>query len=673
VAAFRLTRRVSPSILLITLDTTRADHLGAYGSRVAQTPHIDRLAAEGVLFERAIAAAPITLPAHVSLLTALYPFRHGVRNNGNFTLRDTVPTIATALHDAGFQTAAFVSAFVLDRQYGLARGFDRYDDGVGLERRGDRTAAAVEAWLAGRAQEQRPYFIWVHLYDPHDPYDPPAPLRDRFAGRLYDGEIAFDDQVIGTLLDHLRRIEKGLPSIIAIVGDHGESLGEHGEATHGMFVYEADVRVPLILWAPGALPGGRRVTALVRGIDLAPTLLALVQAPPLTGAQGESLLPVIRGQRSGPGTAYSETYFPRFYMNWAPLRSIRDDRWKFIEAPEAELYDLTHDAQEGTNLAAADPGRTTAFRRAIANETSGSEGAITPTAVDRDTARKLAALGYVGPAAQPPPSQADLRPDPKVMIGVFNRLRAANSAIRERHFGEAESAARDVLKADRSNAFAVSVVARAEMELGRYVDAIEDFRRYAVLVPTSADAHHLMAVCLSRLGHIARALGEEDVSLGLDPRYPEAHALRGGLLASRGRYDEAVADLRTAVEIAPDNSGFRVGLARILLSAGHLDDAATEIQRALALAPDSPDAHAAAGALLLAKGEVPAAFAELRTALERRPDADDVRFDYAGALDRLGRHAEARIEYQRLAAGRETPDDIRRAARGHLNSTSSPR
>lgn len=253
--------------MLITLDTTRADRLGAYGYRLAGTPRLDRLAADGVLFERAV-AAPITLPAHASLLTGSYPFTHGVRNNGDFSLSDTVPTLATTLHDRGYRTAAFVSAFVLDRRYGLARGFDVYDDHVPLERRGDRTAAAAAQWLSEHAGGPAPVFLWLHLYDAHDPYDPPTPFRAAFAARPYDGEIAFDDAAIGSVLDRLDRLGRRSSTIVAVVGDHGESLGEHGEDTHAVFVYESALRVPMIVAWPGQLPAGRRVPGLVRAIDL---------------------------------------------------------------------------------------------------------------------------------------------------------------------------------------------------------------------------------------------------------------------------------------------------------------------------------------------------------------------------------------------------------------------
>jgi choline-sulfatase len=660
-------RRASapPNILLVTLDTTRADRIGTYGYRGARTPRLDRLAAGGVVFERAIAVAPLTLPAHASLFTGLYPFGHGVRNNGNFVLGEGLPTLAAALRDAGYQTGAFVSAFVLDRRYGLARGFDHYDDRFELERRGDRTADAAAGWLTRAAQDRRPFFAWVHLYDPHDPYDPPAPY-DGFASP-YDGEISFVDEQVGILVDRLDALSLASATIVAVAGDHGESLDEHGEATHGLFVYEAAMRVPVVLWRPGALPSGRRVTPLVRQIDIAPTLLALAGQSALAGAHGQSLVPLIDGKGAAPGSAYTETYFPRLFMNWSALRSIQDDRWKFIDAPVPELYDLVNDPGERANLASREPGRAAALRRALDETTGGSEGSIAPSPVDSETRQKLAALGYIGAATDRPLLPAgSRRPDPKAMIGVFNRLRHANALIRTGRFADVESVARDVLAADHPNAFATMILARAEMEQGKYRDAIAHYRAYAELVPSSADAHHLIAICWSRLGDVDRALGEVEAALGLDPRHAEAHVLRGGLRASRGLIEEAIVDLRAAVDAAPDNAPFRVGLGRILLTAGRLDAADAEVRRALELQPENPDAHAARGAVLAARGQPEAALAAFERALAFRPDADDVRLDFAGILERLGRRTEARREYARLAGGRDTPADIRRAARERL-------
>jgi choline-sulfatase len=688
-AGCRPAARTPPNILLITLDTTRADHMGAYGDTRARTPVFDRLAAGGVLFEDAIAAAPITLPAHVSLLTGLYPFAHGVRNNGNFSLGESMPTIATALRGRGYRTAAFVSAFVLDRRFGLARGFDQYDDrveraatrGGEVERRGDRTASTALEWITANAGQGAPFFAWVHLYDAHDPYDPPPPYRESFADRLYDGEIAFDDEVVGRVVGGLDGLGLSPSTVVAVVGDHGESLGEHEEMTHSMFVYESALRVPMLVVWPGHLPAGRRLTGMARAIDLAPTLLDVAGQPPLAGAQGRSLVPMIaRGDR-GPDSAYSETYFPLYYMNWAPLRSIQDGRWKFIEAPTPELYDLSTDPRELTNLAPREPGRAAALARALTDLTGGGRGAMSERTVDRATMEKLAALGYIGqttsqtgsPAGSQTGSQTGGQTtsqaggaDPKAMIGVFNAIRTANAAVQQGHPADGERLARQALTNDPNNAFAILVLAQALLDQGRYRDAVGEFRRYARLVPASADVHHRLAICFSRLGDVAAALAEEESALAIDPRDAEAHELRGGLLAETGRIDEALGELRSAVEIDPATAPFHVGLARVLIQASRLDEAQGEIERALALSPNDADAFAARGGLLAARGLHADAVAAFTQALAIRPEYDDVRLDYATALERAGRRADAIAEYRRLASGPHTPPSIRDAARKRL-------
>jgi choline-sulfatase len=668
-AACARTPPVRPNILLVTLDTTRADRIGAYGYGAAQTPRLDGLARRGVLFERALSAAPITLPAHTSLMTGAYPFTHGVRNNGTFSLGDTVPTLATTLQAAGYRTAAFVSAFVLDRRFGLARGFDVYDDRAPLERRGDRTAAAACEWLDARAADPAPFFVWLHLYDAHDPYDPPPPFREAFAGRPYDGEIAFDDQAIGSVLDRLERIGRLPATIVAVVADHGESLGEHGEDTHAVFIYESTLRVPMILAGPARLPAGRHVKSTVRGIDLAPTLLDLARQPPLRGAQGQSLMPLVEGTSAAaaPVSAYSESYFPLLYMNWAPLRSIQDERWKFIDAPAPELYDLQHDPMEQTNLAAREPARAAALGRALDALTGGGAGPIEARTIDSETAAKLAALGYVGSSSRGvSPEPAAARPDPKQMIGVFNRVRRANAAVEQGRFDEGAALARAALAGDARNAFAQLVLANAAMGQGRYRDAVAAYRAYAELVPNSSDAHHRAAIAHARLGETDRALAEEDVAVGIDPRNGDAHAHRGGLLAARGQLDEASAELRTAVEIMPDNAGHRVGLARVLVTAGQLDEAERHLHQALELQPQSADVQAGYGSLLAARGESSQAVVRFSRALAIRPDADDIRLDLARTLERVGRGVDARNEYAQLAAGAATPEDIRKAAKSHL-------
>jgi choline-sulfatase len=672
--ALRSVRSRPPNVVLITLDTTRADHIGAYGYARARTPTLDGLAREGVLFERALSAAPITLPAHASLLTGAYPFVHGVRNNGNFALGEGVPTLATALHDRGYRTAAFVSAFVLDRRAGLARGFDVYDDRLALERRGDRTAAPAIEWLRASARPQpverpaSPFFLWLHLYDPHDPYAPPEPFRNAFADQPYDGEIAFDDDVIASVLREVDRLGPESSTIVAVAGDHGESLGEHGEATHAVFVYDSTLRVPFIMTWPGRLPAGRRVSAPVRSIDVAPTLLDLAGLPPLDGAQGRTLVPLMRGSGAGKApSAYAESYFPLLYMNWAPLRSIQDGAWKFVDAPAPELYDLDADAGERTNLADRFPARVSSARQALEALTGGAVGAMKERTLDRETAAKLASLGYVGAAggARSAPS-TEPQPDPKRMIGVFNAMREANAALQARRYADARSVAQNALVRDPKNAFATMVLATANRELGHYDEAIAEYREYLTLVPASADAHHRIAICYARMGDTGRALRETDAAIAIDPRFGDAHDLRGGLLAAQGRLADAGQELRAAVEIDPDNAAYRVGLARVLVTDRRLDEADAHLRRALELAPDNADAYAGLGGLLLARGDAARAVAAFERSLALRPDADDVRLDFAAALEHAGRAADARREYGRLASAPETPPDVRAAARDRL-------
>lgn len=626
-----------PNVVLVTLDTTRADHLGAYGFAQARTPVLDQLARGGVLFERAVAAAPTTLPAHVSLMTGRNPAAHAVRNNG-MPLAGDVPTLAGAFRDAGYRTAAFVSAFVLDERFGVNRGFETYDGALdppqgrsndALERRGDRTVAAALSWLRSAPAPEpggasRPFFLWVHLYDPHDPYDAPASAATG-AASPYDGEIAFVDTAVGTLLAALE--QQGLTgnTIVAAVGDHGESLGEHGEATHGMFVYDASMRVPALLSWPGHLPENTRVAPLVRAIDLGPTLLDLAGRPPLPGAAGVTLAPLVRGSGAAPTSAYGETYFPQLFMNWAPLRSLREGRWKLIEAPTLELYDTEADPGETANLAEREPDRVGRMRRALRAQLAAEERPVAAAGPDRDTQRKLAALGYVGGGVTTSGDPMD-RPDPKAMIGVFNQLRGANTALDEGRLDEAARVASQVLTTDPGNAFALLVLGRAERARERYKEAAGHFRAYLEQVPLSADAHHWLAICLLQLGDFDAALAEVELALAIDQKFAEARTLRGDLLVAAGRIEEGVHDLRAAVNVNPDRAA----------------------------------AHIALGRTLLATGDTAGGTEQMRYALE-----------LATRLAAAGRTAQASLVYQQLANEQVLPTDVREAVRAAL--TAGPR
>lgn len=657
-----------PNVVLITLDTTRADRIGAYGYAAAATPHLDRLARDGVRFAQALSPVPLTLPAHASVMTGRNPYGHGVRNNGYFVLGTDVPTLAERFAAAGYDTAAFVSSFVLDRQFGLARGFAHYDDaldpprGTGnsleLERRGDRTVAAASAWLAARVSApDTPYFLWVHLYDAHEPYDPPAAFRSRFEHR-YDGEIAFQDALVGDLL---ARIGYGAPRtpLVVVAGDHGESLGDHGESTHGLFVYDSALRVPLIIAWPGVL-APRVVAPAVTLADVAPTVTALASLPPLADIHGESLAPVLDGEAGAPRGLYAETYFPQFFMGWAPLRSIRDGRWKYIDAPEPELYDVDADPGETTNRATLDTAAARGLRRRLEDTVRGMEPPSAAPLSD-DAQRKLTALGYVSTAA-PPADAAGPARDPKRMVGVFERLTGANRALAEGRPAEAAGIAREVVASDDGNHFARLVLGRAQLAMGASGAAIDTLRAYLAAVPGSADAHHWIALAHLRLGDRARALAEEDAALALDPRHGAARALRAGLLFSAGRKDEGVQSLADAVRADPLNHTLRVAYADLLADAGRAGDAEAEYRRVLAVHPGDVGAHLGLGLLLARSDRLEAAIVELSQVLDLVPADDEARFERAVAYERLGRHAEARDEYERLEAP-DTRPDIRQAAR----------
>ncbi len=457
------------NLVVVTLDTTRADRLGCYGSRDVETPHLDRLAARGTLFEQAVSATPLTLPAHSSLFTGQLPGGHGVRDNGGFHLAAERLTLAEILKEKGWATGGFVAAYVLDRRWGIAQGFDRYVDDFDLskfksvsmgdiQRPGDEVVAHGLDWIrsvsgsdgAAGSQDGRPFFAWLHLYDPHTPYAPPEPFAGRYAGRPYNGEIAWTDEVVGRLLAGLEELGLTERTLVAVIGDHGESLGEHGETGHGFFVYEPTTRVPFLLAGPYPGLAGRRVPGVVRQIDLLPTVLELLGvAAPKT--QGESLVPAILGRADAPVlTGYSEAFYARYHYGWSELRALRQGRWHFIEAPRPELYDLVADPGEQRNLASEERRTVVALRQELARlerETGTAPAAAAPLEEDEETLRKLAALGYLGSRVETAKSWREL-PDPKDRIHVYNLMDRARDEVVTGVPDKAIATLREVLAAD---------------------------------------------------------------------------------------------------------------------------------------------------------------------------------------------------------------------------------
>jgi arylsulfatase A-like enzyme len=415
------------NVLILTLDTTRADQLGAYGCAGADTPNIDRLASEGVLFEQAESAAPLTLPAHSSLFTGRFPFQHGVRDNGA-VLDSAELTLAQVLQTRGFRTAAFAASYVLDARWGLARGFELYDgtfehrrDGGpptdGMRRSADEIVDRALPWLDAVSGSR--FFGWLHFYDAHTPYDPPGTEAKRAAG--YQGAIAFMDSQIGRVLAFLDARHLLDRTLIVLAADHGESLGDHGERTHGLFVYESVTRVPLIIRAPFLRPRVHRVTDVVRSVDVMPSVLDVLGIPVPASVAGTTLVPRMTGAiRAVELDTYSETMYPLFHFGWSGLRALRAGRFKLIDAPRPELYDLAADPREEHNLYQTRP----ALAAALAHRLWAHDQARTPPAarvVDRDAAARLASLGYAsGPSVIGEPREWFA--DPKDKIALYQLI-----------------------------------------------------------------------------------------------------------------------------------------------------------------------------------------------------------------------------------------------------------
>ena len=437
----------APNILLITLDTVRADRLGAYGYAAAQTPVLDELARRGVLFEAAFCQAPLTLPSHVSILTGTYPFFHGVRDNGYFLLSKRATTVAETLsNDAGYRTAAFISGYPLAARFGLNQGFGIYDDEltsgseehfgetVRVERLAAETTDRAAAWL--EQLDQPPFFAWVHYFDPHSDYTPPEPFDQSFSDRPYDGEIAYVDRELGRLLEALRRLELEGSTIVAVIGDHGEGLDQHDETEHGLQVYDETIRIPLILTLPDGRWAGRRVEALVESIDLVPTLLELAGVEPARQVQGSSLVALLAGEVDQVHEQiYSETFSPRLGFGACELESLRSQQWKYVRAPRPELYDLERDPSELDNLHASQRQRAAEFDDRLTRLLTFRGGEALPGPVqtlDPEAQSKLASLGYLASSSgyREDVLSQPCEGDPKELVRWVSGLQYASRMVR---------------------------------------------------------------------------------------------------------------------------------------------------------------------------------------------------------------------------------------------------
>jgi arylsulfatase A-like enzyme/Tfp pilus assembly protein PilF len=665
--------RVRPNVLLVTIDTLRADHLGCYGDGRAATPTLDALAARGVRFATAVVHVPLTTPSHASILTGRTPLRHGVRDNGDFVLPESVPTVAEAFAKAGYRTAAFVSGFPLDRRFGLARGFETYDDHLPhggdprrsayVERRADATTGAALRWLDGAAE---PWFAWVHYFDPHAPYEPPAPFAERFADRPYDGEIAFVDAQLGALL---RRLEPRLDhTLVVATADHGESLGEHGEESHGVFLYDATLRVPLIVAGPG-LPRGRLASPVARGIDVAPTLLGRAGLPMLPGVEGRSLEPALRGEAMSDAPAYAESLYARLRLGWAPLYAWRTATLKLIEAPRPELYALDADAAERTDRAAERRETVEALRGEL-RAALATEPPAAAAAHSAEAAERLRALGYIG-AGSASPAHPTLR-DPKDGIALLLRLERAIAETRIRPAAAARELGA-VLSADPGITLAKRYRALALSAAGDHKAVIQEVRELEKRGEATFDDLLLLAESERSSGRPDEAIAVLERAERLQPRSPETGLLRARCLTAAQRADDAAAEYERVLRLSPDHSEALRGLADLALARGDLASAGNDYQRILSADAGDVGALVKLAVIHVRSGHLEEAPPLFEQALARDPDNAEALLGLGGVLAKSGRPADAVPYFERaVKAGARSPVALNSLGFARLESGDAP-
>ena len=641
-AAAQAPAKPALNVVLITIDTLRADHVGCYGYKQIKTPNIDGLAADGTRFDRAFAVVPVTLPSHTSMLTGTYPMLSGMHDFSGNKLSPLQPTLASVLKQAGYQTGAVIASAVLDSRFGLNQGFDFYYDHFDfsrldeanldeMERPGNVVADVALGWLAKNSQKK--FFLWMHLYDPHFPYRPPEPYSREYAAQPYDGEIAFADEQVGRLLRFLK--EKGIyrNTVIVLCGDHGESLGEHGEKTHGFFIYNTTMHVPLIIRLPdNRLPektAARTVADPVSLVDLMPTVLGAVGLEIPSQVQGRSLLPQLRDKPDHDGQAerdrvlYGETYLPRLHFNWSELRGSENTKYHFIDAPRPELYDLAKDPGEVHNLFPEKKAVSEEMRAKLAGmirDYSAGKELAEKTGLDPSLMERLKALGYAGfsGGGDPTISSRDL-PDPKDRIATYELISDAIADSQHDRYRESIAKLESALKTEPNSVPAHYLQGLDYYHLKMFAEAVDELQKTVQLSPDYALAYFNLGMAQAHAGQIDAAIATLQRTLQLDATNFEAAYNLGVAFLQKKQLEPAAAAFRQSVTINPELARGHRALGETLLYQNKLDDAIAELRRAVELAPQESAMHDSLAKALAAKGLTAEADEETRRAQQPAP------------------------------------------------------
>ncbi len=643
------------NLVLVTLDTTRADRMGAYGNANIETPTFDRLAREGVLFRQAVSVAPLTLPVHSSIFTGKFPPEHGVRDNGGFFLGPEQVTLAEILKSHGYRTGAFVGAYVLDSKWGVNQGFDTYFDKFDLsesraislaaiQRPGNEVVDQALPWIEG--SKDAPFFAWIHLYDAHSPYRPPEPFATRYKEHPYNGEIAFADSQVARVVAKLESLGLYDRSVVMVMGDHGESLGDHGESSHGFFVYNSVMHVPFAVRTPFGNTHHREVSDPVRSVDVMPTALDLLGIAPPAGISGISLVPLLAGAARELGLdAYSEAMYPLHHYGWSDLHALRSGRYKVIDAPRPELYDEERDPRESTNLYADRRqlgDRLIAELRRLESGFTQAKAALPAGDVDPEARQRLAALGYVGSFVATASDSRTGRADPKDKIAIFNKLGEATELTKDRDalgeppFDRIVGLLNEIVRDDPEVIDAWFMLGMQHMQHGDLEKAVGYFKYTLTLKPDYDLAVFNLAQAYRRMGNDEAALAGFEHYVTLDAKDPFAYYQMGEIWLDRGDTARAEGLFRHALEIDPQTAAAKNALGVIALQRGDPTTAERLIREALAVKSTLRLAHFNLALIAEGRGDLRAAEREYYEELKAHPENFKAAFNMSRLYEQVG-------------------------------------
>lgn len=642
-------------LLLISIDTCRADYLSCYGCPRQTTPNIDRIAQQGILFSNVIAPVPITLPAHSSMLTGTVPPYHGVHDNFDYQLSQSNVTLAEILKDNGFMTGAIVSAFVLDSQFGIDQGFNTYNDRFEeehvildfiSERKAKEASRFAVDWLTEHKDER--FFLFLHYFDPHLDYEPPEPFATRFQDDLYAGEVAYTDYCIGKVIEKLKELGLYDSTLIVITGDHGEMLGEHGEDGHCYFIYQSAIKVPLIFKLPGQIKP-RKVETIVGLIDIVPTICSLlgIQRPPQI--QGIDLSGYFSKHASGDQERYiyCESLTPTAY-NGNSLLGVVTDRWKYIQTTQPELYDLANDPKESNNLVTKEPHRARILQdrlKQILEQTVRKQDADSMVALDEQARRRLESLGYVGGSVSEDFKFDQSKDDPKDLLDFHNRNGRVNDLISKQKYAEARSLCEEMLEERPSFIHGYSNLAKIAMKQDDFASTASYLQQALELDPNRYETHNNLGIAFSKLGEIDRSIKHCKKALQLRPENPTALNTLALILESQGKIDEAIECFEKVMSFWPNKPDIPNQIGSLLAKQGKLDQAITYFNKALTLDPQMSEAHYNLAQVLRRQRKPYQAITHYEKALLYNPSMSKAYYSLGNLYQKLGQFDEAIIQY----------------------------